>query len=341
MINKLCRVYSFIYFKWAKSKTIFLILPILLLMSCSTSKDVVSWNVELKEAEIPITDKCDPNIKLQSVRTPEKPKLLPATEQRVARLRVIAIPCQEGEKAPVYDIPVDRVKRITYVADPLQPPVQSSIEELPVIEGCCRVRDGIWFFDKIELKGFIGYRGSEDQVTYPTHDGYEVYESSFFGFDRGGSSLIVGFETMALWNVPFVDPEGAFQLGALSGVWPADESIFIPFGLYGRYTFKQRPSRYSDNCNTWFLYGTLGLPIDFETEAPIFSDNTDYQRYFYGVGIGYDWAYNCDMDISVDLGIRQMNLPLPPCTVCPNIPDDLRNPFRNSTAVLLRFGLIF
>ncbi|MFC2131317.1 hypothetical protein ACFLSQ_07770 [Bacteroidota bacterium] len=311
------------------------------MLSCSSSKDVISWNVEIKDSEIPLTDKCDPTVKLQSVKSPEKPKLLPATELREARVRVEGLPCKKGEKAPVYEIPMGRVKRITYVADPLQPPVQANKEDLAVIEGCCRVRDGWWIFDKLELRGFIGYRGSEDSVIYPTPTGYKTYESSFFGFDRGGSSLIAGFEAAGMWNVPFLDEDGLFQLGVMTGLWPMDEALFIPAGLYGRYTFNQAPSKYSEYCNTWYLYGTVGLPLDFETDAPIFGSSSDYQRYFYGLGIGYDWAINCDMDFSIDLGIRNMNLPLPPYTCCESTPEEHRNPFRSSTAVLLRFGLTF
>jgi len=312
-----------------------------LLISCGTAKDVVSWNVEIKDSEIPITDKCNPSVKLQSVKSPEKPKLLPATELMEARVKVIGVPCTEGEKAPSYEIPVSRVKRITYVADPLSPPVQAEISDLELIEGCCRVRDGWFIFDKVEIRGILGYRGGKDSVVYPTPTGDKVYNSSFFGFDRGGSSMFTGLEVAGLWNLPFLDPSGALQLGILSGLLPVDESLFIPVGLYGRYTFNQSPARYSESCNTWYMYGTLGLPLDFETEAPIFGKSSDFQRLFYGFGIGYDWAISCKMDFSVDLGFRRMNLPLPPYTCCVTTPDENRNPFRNSTAVLLRFGLTF
>lgn len=320
---------------------LFMLLLSSIIMSCGTSKDVISWNVEIKDSEIPITDKCNPSVKLQSVKSPEKPKLLPATEQMDARVKVIGIPCEEGEKPPVYEIPVNRVKRITYVADPLSPPVQAETSELPVIVGCCRVRDGWLFFDKLEVRGILGYRGGKDSVIYPTPSGNQVYNSSFFGFDRGGSSMFIGLEVAGLWDVPFLDESGALQLGVLSGLWPVDEGLFIPLGLYGRYTFNQNPSKYSEFCDTWYMYGTIGLPLDFETDAPLFGKSSDYQRIFYGFGIGYDWAINCDMDFSVDLGIRRMNLPLPPYTCCVTTPDDSRNPFRSSTAVLLRFGLTF
>lgn len=322
-------------------KVLFLVLISFLFISCSSSKDVISWNVELHEAEIPITDKCDPNVKLQSIKSAEKPKYLPATETRIARVRVLGIPCEEGEKAPIYEIPINRVKRITYVADPLSPPVQAKVKDLPTIVGCCRVRDGVLFFDKLEIKGFLGYRGSQDQVIYPTATGDEIYKSSFFGFDRGGSSMILGFEMSGLWNLTSIDKSNSFQLGFLTGAWPMDESVFVPLGIYSRYTFNQNPSKYSENCNSWFVYGTFGLPLDFQTEAPLFGKSIDYQRLFYGLGIGYDWALTCNLDFSLDLGFRRMNLPLPAYTCCPDIPVENKNPFRNSTALLLRFGLAF
>jgi hypothetical protein len=306
--------------------------------SCSSSKDVVTWNVELKEAEIPITNRCDPDQKLSSVQSTEKPLLVPETEERGARVRVVGVPCSEGEDAPIYEIPINRVKRITYVSDPLEPPTQVASQDLDMLEGCCRVRDGWWVFDKVELRGAIGYRGDQDEVTYPGNPP-TTYKSSFFGFDRGGSSIMLGLEVAGLWDAKFIDDTGKFQLGILSGIWPMDGSIFVPLGLHGRYTFNQDPSKYSDNCNTWYLYGNLGLPLDFQTNAPLFGRSITYQRYFYGIGIGYDWAICCKTDFSIDLGLRGMNLPLPPCEACDGIPDEKRNPFRNSTALLLRFGL--
>jgi len=203
------------------------------------------------------------------------------------------------------------------------------------------VRDGWWIFDKIELRGLLGYRGNEDSVIYPTPTGEEIYHSSFFGFDRGGSSLITGIELAALWDVTFIDKSRSLQFGVITGLWPVDESLFIPAGFYARYTFNQMPSKYSDYCDSWYLYGTAGLPLDFETDAPLFGSSSEYQRYFYGLGIGYDWAISCDMDFSVDLGLRSMNLPLPPYTCCETTPDEDRNPFRKSTVILLRFGLTF
>ncbi len=306
--------------------------------SCSSSKDVVTWNVELNDAEIPITNRCDPDEKLSSVKSTEKPLLIPETEDRAARVRVVGVPCSDGEDAPIYEIPIARVKRITFVSDPLEPPTQVAKNNLDVLEGCCRIRDGWWVFDKVELRGSLGYRGVEDSVTYPGTPP-TTYNSSFFGFDRGGSSMIVGIEAAGMWDANFIDPEGKFQLGVLTGAWPMDEAVFVPLALHGRYTFNQDPFKFSDDCDTWYFYGDLGLPLDFQTGAPVFGSSMTYQRYFYGLGLGYDWAIDCDMDFSLDLGVRGMNLPLPACEACDGIPDDKKFPYRNSTALLLRFGL--
>ena len=120
----------------------------------------------------------------------------------------------------------------------------------------------LWFFDKFEVRGLLGYRGSDDEVVYPGQPEPTVYESSFFGFDRGGSTMFTGFEAAGLWNVKFLDKSGKLQAGVLTGIWPVDGSAFVPLGLYTRYTFNQMPGRFSDNCNSWYFYGTLGLPFD-------------------------------------------------------------------------------
>lgn len=309
------------------------------LFSCSSSKQVITWNVELKESEIPMTDRCDPDKKLTSIKSGEKPELIPSTEDREGRVKVFGIPCYEGEDAPVYEVPMNRVKRITYVSDPLMPPTAVDASDLDVIEGCCRVRDGLWFFDKFAIRGAIGYRGANESVTYPSPAGDVVYESEFIGFDRGGSTITLGFELEGMWNARFIDPSERLQLGFITGVWPVDGSMFVPLGLHTRYTFNQRPERYSGSCNTWYLYGNAGLPLDFQTGAPLFGSSFDYQRVFYGLGIGHEWAISCDMDFALDLGYRYMNLPLPEIECCPTTPDDKRHPFRSSNVLLLRFGL--
>jgi hypothetical protein len=312
-----------------------------ILTSCSSHKESIQWNVELKKSNLPITNRCDPNSKLTSIKSPEQPKLIPETEEREARIQIKSLPCSKNEDPPVYDIPVTKVKRITYVSDPLEPPREISIEELMPLEGCCRMRTGWWIFDKFEIKAALGYRGSKDSVIYSAPGGQEVYHSSFFGTDRGGSSMVFDLELDGMWNLLFLDKSKRLQAGFLLGLWPIDESMFIPVGLNLRYTFNQFPQKYSGNCNSWYFYGNIGLPLDFQSGAPLFGNSSEFQRLFAGGGLGYDFALSCSMDLSIDLGYRYMNLPLPETTCCPDIPDGERNPFRASNVLLLRFGLTF
>ena len=328
----------------AKALSILIILIIaLLLSSCSSSKNiVVKWNVELKDSDVLIQDKCNPDKKLQSIKSAEKPEMLPATEERDPALKVTGIPCAPEEEEPVYIIPMSRVKRITYLSDPLLPPDEIPLENLPAFSGCCRDRVGLWIFDKFELRGAIGYRGTDEQIAYLQPDGTEkIYKSKIVGFDRGGSTLIFGLETAGMWNLPFLDVSGKLQAGFLLGFYPTDESYFFPLGLNVRYTFNQHPAGNFSNCNSWYLFGNIGMPVDFKTGAPYYNSDWDFQRYFYGFGIGYDWAINCKVDFSLDLGYRNMNLPLPACEVCSETPDKYKYPFRNSDVLLLRFGITY
>ncbi len=322
-------------------RIVFLTILLAIITSCSTYKDVIQWNVELKESKLPITNQCNPDEKLTSIKSAEQPKLIPETETREARIQVSGMPCGPNQEPPLYEIPVSRVKRITYVSDPLQPPQEISTGDLMTIEGCCRERNGWWIFDKFEIKAAIGYRGSQDSVVYTTPAGQETYYSSAFGFDRGGSSFVLGLEADGLWDLTFLDDSKRLQGGILVGVWPVDEAIFIPVGLNVRYTFNQYPDKYSNNCNSFYLYGNAGLPFDFQSGAPVFGNAWEFQRFFAGGGFGYDIAISCTTDLSIDLGYRFMNLPLPEIECCPDVPDGERNPFRASDVLLLRFGLTF
>lgn len=318
------------------------ILPLLVLISCSTHQDIIKWNVELKEGDISVKDKCSPDTKLQSIKSTEKPELIPASEDQDAVLRITGMPCITEGEHPLYVVPISRIKRITYLSDPLTPPEEVPLSDLNTFKSCCRFRNGFWIFDKFEIRGLIGYRGIDEEIGYLQPDGSTlIYKSKFVGFDRGGSTLIFGIETSGMWDLALLDKTKHLQGGFILGYIPTDESNFFPVGLNIRYTFKQQPVSKFDNCNTWYLFGNAGLPIDFETKAPTFYENSDFQRYFYGFGIGYDWALNCKLDFSIDLGYKEMNLPLPACEVCELTPIRERYPFRNSKLIVLRFGLTY
>lgn len=316
-----------------------LVVSCIALTSCGSSLpvgDVQQWNIELAE---PIANKCTGE-SMVSISSDMQPQYIAPTATREARLRVFSMTQCENDRDRVYDIPASRVKRVTYVSDPLQPPKVYALEDNPPPpDPCCRHREGAWGFDKIELRVMAGIRGRDDETyLHQTAEGKVPYESSFFNLERGGSNLLVGAETAWLWSL---DEKGAFQLGPMLGVWPTDGSVFIPLGIHPRYTFTPNPdhSEFEPNCNTWFVYGDVGLPFDFQSGAPVFGDSFNRQRLFYGLGIGHDWAWGCDKDFSVDIGVRRMHLPLPEIECCPDVPSDQRNAYRASTSVYVRLGI--
>lgn len=334
------------YFSYRSFVVSFLVVPALCtllllgLSSCGSSSrvmgDVQRWNVELSE---PVSNKCA-GTPMFSIPSDIQPYYLPATASREARLIVYAMTDCVREQDKVYELPVSRVKRITYVSDPLQPPkVYAPEDNPPPPDRCCRVRTGALGFDKLELRVMTGFRGRDEETyLHQTAKGKVPYESSFFNTERGGSTMIIGFETAGLWSL---DDKGAFQIGPFLGVWPTDGSVFIPIGIHPRYTLTPNPDpdAFNPSCDTWFLYGDLGLPLDAQSGAPVFGSSMDRQRLYYGVGLGYDWGWGCTKDFSLDVGVRRMNLPLPEIECCPDIPQDQRNAYRASTSVYLRLGI--
>ena len=239
--------------------------------------------------------------------------------------------CGDGT-SKTYEIPTSNILEITEKSDPLNPPIPWLIDEPCLC--CCRDRDGWWLFDKLELRAMLGYRGSIDTIRYTQANGDVItYPPSLFNTDRGGSNLIFGFELAGLWNLT---SNRMYQLGFLTGIWPFDGSIFVPLALHGRINTNQKPDPWGTHCDAWYLYGDLGLALDFQTGAPI-----NENRLFWGLGIGYDIPINCNVDFSIDLGFRQMKLPLPEIECCPDVPDRDRYIYRLSNAAILRFGLTY
>jgi hypothetical protein len=350
--------------------TLFWLITALILQSCATSNcpncsetkrtsdaKPAEWNIELKSSVI---DECT-GTETMSVLTDIDPTFLPNYNPEDRKcgdmpswdgmkwedyinsksyadmkgvVRVIGLPCKNGI-SQIYSIPVSNISRITSTSNPmLMPPTEFKLKE-PCI--CCdRIRDGLWFFDKFEIRAFAGFRNINDSIIYPSANGPISYKSSFYNSDRGGSILVPGAEVAGLWSVKFIDPKERFQAGVHSGLWLVDEAEFVPIGLHLRYTFNQKPNPYENSCNTPYVFGNVGVPLDFKTKAPLFD-----KRYYYSIGAGYDWAVSCGMDFSIDIGLRQMSLPLPPVDCCPNIPPDQRYFYRFSTLAFLRFGLTF
>ncbi len=300
---------------------------------------VHKYNVVLADGHT-VPNHCSPaGEALRVIPCAVKPEIIPGNSENESRYLVIAlIDCDDPEKAK-YRIPVSRVKRIETLADPIHSPYEVEADTIE-IDKCCRLRDfGFLGMHKLEVRGLIGYRAVDDETyQHKTANGFEPYPSSFINFDRGGSNLVLGVEAAGLWSL---DEEHHFLLGPLLGIWPVDGAIFLPLAIHGRYSFQPNPDNtlLQPCCNTFYLYADLGLPFDTQTEAPVFGPDFDRQRYFYTLGVGHDWAWGCDMDFSLDLGIRTMNMPLPQIECCPDVQDDARHPYRKSTSVILRFGL--
>lgn len=298
----------------------------------------ISYNVVLRTGADAVMSQCQPGTRVTSIETSIRPVLLPATSTREPMIRVIAV-CS-GSRAPVtYEFPYHRVEVILETSSPRVAP--DSIRDLTVYTPNCRERIGWGPFDKLELRGVVGYRGDKDSVFYPSASGGEIYRSSTFGNSRGGSSIIAGVEIAALWSFAWLDETERLQLGLMTGWWPVDESQFIPIGIKARYTVDQRIVDDGSSGSTLYLFGDAGLPLDFTTNAGVIGPDVNRQRIYYGFGAGFDWPIGCTIDFSIDLALRRMTLPLPPIDCCPDIPDEERNPYRTSNAVVLRTGLTF
>jgi hypothetical protein len=323
---------------------------------------IITYNIEIvadADTARALRDVCNPDQIVRSISTDVRPtphvvtRVVAGVTYADTLIRVLALPCDGGKptaERKEYLIPLERIvgKRYTGVSDPLEPPTRYSFGEAEANDVCCRLRTGWWIFDKLELRLGAGFRFGSDSVTYPIVDANSVpvapfqqtYYSSFVNFDRGGSNLVPSVEVSGLFKL---DRSGYGHIGPWLAFMPTDGSAFIPVGVHGRYTFAPAPrtDEIEPSCHTPYLYGLAGLPLDFSSGAPLFGSTMARQRLMLGAGIGYDWAATCDLDVSVDVGVRHMNLPLPEIDCCPNVPDEQRNPFRESTMFMLRFGLTF
>jgi hypothetical protein len=310
------------------------------LASCSASKEAggaIQWNIQFRQDAAPVMSKCPPFDQVLSIWTSSRPILIPATETTDERIRIIE-ECADGEPV-TYDVPRSRIDTILYATSPRDTAIP--LVDYGALLSTCRQRTGFGPFDKLELRILFGYRGGPDSVFYPSAAGGRLLVSDdFLSFDTAGSSFFLKAEIAAFWGFDWLDPTQRLQLGIMTGLWPIDGSLFIPAGLRVRYTANQGLTL-TESDNTWYVYGDLGLPLDFQTEAPIFGRDAEHQRYFYGAGFGYDWAVTCDWDFGVDLGVRRFNLPLPPIDCCPDVDNELRHAFRLSTGIYARFGITF
>lgn len=317
----------------------------LMICACGSSSSslpnrrMVSYNVELRTIGPDIIDRCNPTERLRSIQTTRKPDLIPAGELTEPKYRVYALPCGDSKEEVVYDIPASKVLRVTETSDPLMP--ARLVDSLVPPEGCCRDRTGLWIFDKLEFRAAINYRGSQDSIFYASATGGTTYYSSTFGIGRGGSSFFEGIEIAGMWNANWIDHSHRLQLGFMLGAWPVDGSVFFPVTFHPRYTFIQHPEQYTTSCSSWYLFGDIGMPVDFNTGAPFIADVMEHQRTMIGLGVGHDWSWGCNKDFSIDAGWRRINLPLPQIECCPSVPKKDRYPFRLSDAFYLRLGITY
>lgn len=246
------------------------------------------------------------------------------------------------------------IKNISRAADVDVPPTVTNISIQDFCACCIRDRECVsrnTIFDKIEARVMGGYRmNANESIFYDGPNGGTYYNKETFGFDRGGTDIVAGIETAWMWDItdwikPIVNipARNSFHIGPMIGVWPVDGSIFIPISLHPRYTFSYNDTDpLNDQCNAWYLFGDLGVPIDPSFNVPVFCDGgecSDLFAYFYSIGIGRDWWMSECMDFSLDLGFRVSNTPLPSysdCEECTN--SQGKNPFRKISQLFLRFG---
>lgn len=293
-----------------------------------------AWNVELLAA---VADPCDGTVVRSLIAAFPPLLLVQAGRDSVYR---ITVPCVAGGECTGMkriDVPVASVRRVTSVSDPRIPPRILRPEMACV--NCERQRTGWWFFDKVELRAMGGHRGKQSAVLYPNDAGGTLYEPETFGFGRGGTTITVGAEAAVLWDVLRLNERDVLHLGALTGVWPADGSVFIPASFHPRLTFNNRPDPYGCSCNAWYVFGDAGLALDGQSGAPL--SPLFEKRFFYGAGIGYEWVASKSADLAIDMFYRRIRLPLPSIDCCPGTPTDLRNPIRASHVIGLRIGLTF
>lgn len=252
-------------------------------------------------------------------------------------------------------INVEDIKLISLAANVDTPPYLIGLDVDTVFCVCCK-RDRACIsektiFDKIEIRALGGYRfNAAERIFYPGEYGGVYYDKETFGFGRGGTDFTVGLESAFLWDVTdffkeyFNIPDrNALHIGPMIGVWPVDGSVFVPISIHPRYTFSYNETNQNlDQCNAWYVFGDLGVPLDPTFNAPVVCDGgkcDDLFSYFYGIGVGRDWWMNRCMDFSIDLGFRVTQTPLPSnedCEECSNI--EGRHPFRKIGQVFLRFG---
>src|SRR5688572_14537356 len=134
----------------------------------------ISYNVVLRSGSDAVMSLCQTGMRVTSIETSVRPVLLPATAVREPMIRVVAL-CEGTRDLVTYEFPYHRVEVILETSSPRVPP--DSIRDLTVYTPNCRERVGWGPFDKLEIRGVVGYRGDKDSVFYPSESGGEIFRS--------------------------------------------------------------------------------------------------------------------------------------------------------------------
>jgi hypothetical protein len=227
------------------------------------------------------------------------------------------------------------VKRILTISDPIHPPIELTWMEqkdeafVPINpDTCdCQGHERSTSFHFLDAKVGLSFKGTST-YTRVTQTGPVAENSVFFGpFNKGSTQLDIEAGTALGWRIHHWD------LGFQVEVIPTDGFFYFPVSLHTRYYF-------TNDCCAWNLFLNAGIPLDFQTGAPIFITPLfdRRQRRYLSVGVGKIWPIDDSKDLAIDLGYRYMVIPLDQIQCCPSITYENRFPARESHSVFLQIG---
>jgi len=235
-----------------------------------------------------------------------------------------------------------RVERILTVSDPIRPPKDldwlakkdpSWFQPPPECDCGGRERtDGLHVFD---AKVGLSYKRSTE-YTRQSANGPITQTSSFFDPTNAGSTnMTAELHTSAGYRY------GKWDLGLMLEAIPTDSFFYFPLAFHARYLFES-------TCCSWNVFANAGLPLDFQTGAPILFTPffSQRQRRYASLGIGKIWPQvfgtrSSIGDFALDVGYRYMAIPLAEIQCCPGIEKNYRFPSRESHSLFAQFGFTF
>jgi hypothetical protein len=208
---------------------------------------------------------------------------------------------------------------------------------------CNRFRQPV----KFELRGMFGVRDFyKDGKPIPGY-GSSLHKK-ILGFGGGGTNLVIGAEAAVLPRIARVGLRNSFNLGLMTGFWPVDSGLFVPFAIHPKFTFNEFTSPLWGQCNAFNVFGDLGVAYDVSGKVDFLNQNNLPYSWFYDIGAGIDLWRSRNLDLSFDLGYRRTNLALPISQDYQECVDNNGNvikvtgfPVRSIGQVFLRFGLTF